>query len=175
MFSAVSDKNVAVETASTQNLIEGDTENIQLREIKKDYSLKITKTKFDLDGNNTPYYGRYIAISNKYGYTVVGKNKTLHLFFNRAAQDFLNSKPILRNEDPSESIAILEPKSSVELIIPENSIITHVSLMGSEDKILVCLSNKSIILFETSEIQKGNSNPLKSFTIENEIYDLAPN
>ncbi|OMJ29064.1 Nucleoporin [Smittium culicis] len=184
MFSAVSDKSVAVETASTQNLVEGDTENIQLREIKKDYSLKITKTKFDLDGNNTPYYGRYIATSNNYGYTVVGKNKTLHLFFNRAAQEFLNSKPILQNEAPSDSIAILDTKTSVELNIPENTIITHVSLMGSEEKILVCLSNKSIILFEASEIQKvyfallfssGISNPLKSFTIENEIYDLAPN
>ncbi|OLY85603.1 Nucleoporin [Smittium mucronatum] len=95
-----------------------------------------------------------MAISNKFGYTVIAEDRLLYFFLNRTAQESLNTIPVSLDEDSSQSFPTIQNPTVINLNLEQGSFITHVSLMGSEQNILISTNEGAILLFKSSEIQK---------------------
>ncbi|PWA01160.1 hypothetical protein BB558_002737 [Smittium angustum] len=173
LSTSTSGKNLNIETAQIQPCSEINKENIELREIRKDHVVKITSVPFDTTEKKTPSYGRYLAISNKYGYIVACQDYSIFFLYTKDVYSALQRKSessLLNGEIiDTNSVVISKIESS------NNAIITHISITGSEDMIIVATSTNHVYLFKAADLAKGNAQPTMTTKLNSVLVDLKPN
>ncbi|PVV00697.1 hypothetical protein BB560_004907, partial [Smittium megazygosporum] len=156
-------------------LPETNTEKIQLFEIKKDQVLKIAQTQPKLDETTIPSCGKYLAISNLFGYMVVGLGACIHFFNTRDAQTSLSSASNNNSTGSSDPITSLANIQHTYINTLPTNPITHVALTSTEKILIVVLLDGTVLGYSAFELSKGNANHISTLKFSNKIVDVLPN